>query len=268
MKIADGSERRQRMDQTCGLFIAGMWRAKLSGRDRQAFGPAASTADTDATLEAAEVMLMAWAASPASVRADAMRRIADEMRHRTDAAARMILTKAGKPVAKAGRDGRRQLRRDDRLRGACGGSNHSGMGRKGRNKGILDYRCVKSGQVVWSCGRTNLDAIAATPGLDGIYVGPAELSQTQGRRPPGFDQEETGKIAVLQTIVAACRKIGLRAGLQCGTPDCAARAIGWGFHMTTVGGDARFLSAAAGAAIAGLGQLTDRVRTKSEMGAY
>ena len=75
-------------------------------------------------------------------------------------------------------------------------------------------------------------------------------------------------IAALQTIVAACKKNGLRAALHCGTPDYAAKAIGWGFDMTTVGGDARFLAAAAGAAVAGLRKLTDGAATKAEKGAY
>ena len=67
-------------------------------------------------------------------------------------------------------------------------------------------------------------------------------------------------IAALQTIVAACKKNGIRAALHCGTPDYAARAIGWGFDMTTVGGDSRFLAAAAGAAVAGFRKLTETRR--------
>ena len=75
-------------------------------------------------------------------------------------------------------------------------------------------------------------------------------------------------IAALQTIVAACKTNGLRAALHCGTPDYAARAIGWGFDMTTVGGDVRFLAAAAGAAVAGFRKLTEGVTTKAEKGGY
>ena len=43
-------------------------------------------------------------------------------------------------------------------------------------------------------------------------------------------------IEALQTIVAACKGHGIRAALHCGTADYAARAIGWGFDMTTVVG--------------------------------
>ena len=119
-------------------------------------------------------------------------------------------------------------------------------------------------------GMANLDAIAATPGLDGIYVGPADLtlSLTGGRLPPGFDREEPELIAALQTIVAACKRNGIRAGLHCGTPDYAVRAIGWGFDMTTVGGDTRFLAAAAAATVAGFRKLTETVGADAAKGAY
>ena len=119
-------------------------------------------------------------------------------------------------------------------------------------------------------GMANLDAIAATPGLDGIYVGPADLtlSLTQGRLAPGFDREEPEMIAALKTILDTCKKNGIRAALHCGTPDYAVKAIGWGFDMTTVGGDSRFLAAAAGAAVAGFRKLTDGAASKTEKGTY
>ena len=121
------------------------------------------------------------------------------------------------------------------------------------NDNMLAFAMIETAE-----GMANLDAIAATPGLDGIYVGPADLtlSLTGGRLPPGFDREEPEMIAALQKIVAACRKNGIRAGLHCGTPDYAARPIGWGYDLTTVGGAARFLAAGAGAAVAGFRKLT------------
>ncbi|NBZ89335.1 HpcH/HpaI aldolase family protein [Stagnihabitans tardus] len=115
----------------------------------------------------------------------------------------------------------------------------------------------------------NVDAIAATPGLDGLYIGPADLtlSLTQGRLAPGFDREEPEMVEAIQTILAAAKKAGIRAGLHCGTPDYAAKAIGWGFDLTTVGGDSRFLSAAAGAAVTRFRALTQG-EARTEKGAY
>ena len=46
------------------------------------------------------------------------------------------------------------------------------------------------------------------------------------------------------------------------------KTIGWGFDMTTVGGDSRFLAAAAGAAVAGFRKLTDTAAGSTEKGAY
>ena len=38
----------------------------------------------------------------------------------------------------------------------------------------------------------NLDEIMSTPGVDGIYIGPADLSLAIGEK-PGFDRAETTK---------------------------------------------------------------------------
>ena len=121
------------------------------------------------------------------------------------------------------------------------------------NDEILAFAMTETAQAM-----ENLDAIAATPGLDGIYVGPADLtfSLAQGRLAPGFDREEPEIIEALRRIVAACKRNGIRAALHCGTPDYAARAVGWGFDMTTVGGDSRLLAAAAAASVARFRDLT------------
>lgn len=118
-------------------------------------------------------------------------------------------------------------------------------------------------------GVENLEAIAATPGLDGIYIGPADLTLgTQGGRlPPGFDREEPEMIALIQRIAQVCKANGIRACIHCGTPEYAAKAIRWGFDLTTVGGDSRFLAGAAGASVKRFRDLTDGTATPTE-GAY
>lgn len=100
-------------------------------------------------------------------------------------------------------------------------------------------------------GVDNLEEIAATPGLDGLYIGPADLTlgTQDGRLPPGFDREEPEMVALIQRILAACKANGIRACLHCGTPAYAAKAIGWGFDLTTVSGDSRLLAAAAAASV-------------------
>jgi 4-hydroxy-2-oxoheptanedioate aldolase len=133
------------------------------------------------------------------------------------------------------------------------------------NNEMLAFAMIETAE-----GMANLSSIAATPGLDGLYVGPADLTLglAQGRLPPGFDREEPEMIAALKEIVAACKTNGIRAALHCGTPDYAARAIAWGFDMTTVSGDSRLLAGAAGASVAKFRQLTGQIGSKSEKGAY
>jgi len=132
------------------------------------------------------------------------------------------------------------------------------------NGEILGFAMIETAE-----GMRNLDAIAATPGLDGLYVGPADLTLglSQGVLAPGFDREEPEMIGALQTIVGACKRHGIRAALHCGTPEYASRAIGWGFDMTTVSGDTRLLAAAAGASVARFRTLVGAMETKFEKGA-
>lgn len=126
------------------------------------------------------------------------------------------------------------------------------------NGEILAFAMVETAEAM-----ANLDAIAATPGLDGIYVGPADLSfsLSGGTLVPGFDREEPEMIDALKRIVAACNAHGIRAALHCGTPEYAARAIDWGFDMTTVSGDSRLLAAAASASVGRFRELLRTVNT-------
>src|SRR3954451_19539773 len=121
------------------------------------------------------------------------------------------------------------------------------------NGEILAFAMVETAEAM-----SNLEAIAATPGLDGIYVGPSDLtlSLSGGRIAPAFDREEPEMIEALHRIAAACKAAGIRAALHCGTPEYALRAIGWGYEMTAVAGDSRLFAAAAGASVARFRELT------------
>ncbi|MEM7664095.1 MAG: aldolase/citrate lyase family protein [Pseudomonadota bacterium] len=97
----------------------------------------------------------------------------------------------------------------------------------------------------------NLEEIVSTPGLDAIYIGPADLTlgAKQGELPPGFDREEPEMIELIKRILTAAKKGGLRAGLHCGTPEYAVGAIKWGFDLVTISGDSRLLAAGAAASV-------------------
>ncbi|MEE2774629.1 MAG: aldolase/citrate lyase family protein [Pseudomonadota bacterium] len=93
----------------------------------------------------------------------------------------------------------------------------------------------------------NLEEIVRTPGLDGVYIGPSDLSLGigNGQLPPGFDREETQIVNAIKTILKAAKAAGIRAGIHCGSPEYATRAISWGFDLVTIGSDARLLATAA-----------------------
>ena len=98
----------------------------------------------------------------------------------------------------------------------------------------------------------NLEEIVSTPGLDGVYIGPADLTLgiSEGRLAPGFDRKEPEMVSAIQKILSAAKAAGIRAGLHCGSPDYAAKAIGWGFDLTTISNDVRLLAGAASASLA------------------
>ncbi|MBB2200688.1 HpcH/HpaI aldolase family protein [Gluconacetobacter tumulisoli] len=90
----------------------------------------------------------------------------------------------------------------------------------------------------------NLDEIVRTPGLDGVYVGPADLTfgLTGRRYRTGFDREEPEMIEAIQRVIAAAHGAGIRLGLHNGTAAYAAKGVSWGADLVTVSNDVRLLA--------------------------
>lgn len=106
-----------------------------------------------------------------------------------------------------------------------------------------------------------LDEIATTPGLDGLYIGPADLSigLSQGQLAPGFDREEPEMVAAIRRVLETGKAAGIRVGLHCGGAAYAAEAVGWGFDLVTLSNDVRLLAGAASASVSDLrGRLGQR----------
>ncbi|HEX2902505.1 MAG TPA: aldolase/citrate lyase family protein [Jatrophihabitans sp.] len=83
----------------------------------------------------------------------------------------------------------------------------------------------------------NLDAILATPGLDGIFVGPNDLALALGERP---GQREPGErtAAALHRIVDAAQRAGRIAGIFCADGQIAHQQVDRGFNLVVPGNDA------------------------------
>lgn len=80
-----------------------------------------------------------------------------------------------------------------------------------------------------------LDAILAVPGIDAIYVGPADLSLTL-RLPPGNNDDEPAFADALQTILDGCARAGVVAGIH-STGALTPRRLEAGFRMVTATSD-------------------------------
>jgi 4-hydroxy-2-oxoheptanedioate aldolase len=81
----------------------------------------------------------------------------------------------------------------------------------------------------------NVDAIVATPGVDAVYVGPADLSISMGL-PPGNNDDSPDFVSALETIVAACRNAGVVPGIH-SSGSLTPRRLEMGFKMITVSAD-------------------------------
>ena len=95
----------------------------------------------------------------------------------------------------------------------------------------------------------NLDAILATPGLDGIYVGPNDLAIELGH-PPKAEHDHPEVTSAVERIRAAAVARNLIAGIFCSDGPAAKTRIAQGFGLVTPGNDAATFRAAYTAQVA------------------
>jgi 4-hydroxy-2-oxoheptanedioate aldolase len=87
--------------------------------------------------------------------------------------------------------------------------------------------------------------IAATPGLDGVYIGPSDLALSLGL-PPTLEIMEGEHAEAVERIREACHRNGIAAGIHSPSGEWARRHAQAGFDLITVASDAPLLRAAAG----------------------
>ena len=85
-------------------------------------------------------------------------------------------------------------------------------------------------------GLANLDKICATPGLDAVYIGPADLSFALGLAPRG-DNPEPIHLATCDKIRDAAHKHNIKAVMHCASAAFAAGAVKRGFDMVMLTSD-------------------------------
>jgi len=115
------------------------------------------------------------------------------------------------------------------------------------NEEILKFAMIETKESL-----DNLDDIMKTPGLDGIYIGPADLSLAIGEK-PSFDKPEGDPVyEVIMKILDHAKKNNIIAGIQNGQPEYAEKMINKGFQLVTIGSDQRYMTAASKSALSKL----------------
>jgi len=102
------------------------------------------------------------------------------------------------------------------------------------NSEILVIVMIESKEAV-----ENLDGILATPGVDGIYIGPNDLSLAYGFEPHSDPQGEVGRI--IEDIRVKTHARNLITGIFCSDGVMARRRLDQGFQIVTPGSDAAIL---------------------------
>jgi 4-hydroxy-2-oxoheptanedioate aldolase len=87
----------------------------------------------------------------------------------------------------------------------------------------------------------NVEAIAKTPGLSALYIGPSDLAQSIGH-PIKVDPTDPPVLAAIDRIREAAKAAGIKAGMHCMMPEYARQMAARGFDFVTLGNDARMLT--------------------------
>lgn len=128
----------------------------------------------------------------------------------------------------------------------------AGMARAARWGNVANYYAQAENelclavQIETLAGLDNLDAIAAVDGVDGVFLGPADLAAAMGHLGEPMHADVRAAIEqALPRIPAA----GKAAGVYCADPDVAAGYAAQGASFFLVAADAVLLRTAAAAAL-------------------
>jgi 4-hydroxy-2-oxoheptanedioate aldolase len=99
-------------------------------------------------------------------------------------------------------------------------------------------------QVETRTAMDQLEAIATVGGVDGVFIGPSDLSASLGHigNPAHPDVQKA-----LETCVRRLKAVGKPAGILSGNEEEVRRYIGWGYTFVAVGSDVGLLSRGADA---------------------
>jgi 4-hydroxy-2-oxoheptanedioate aldolase len=111
------------------------------------------------------------------------------------------------------------------------------------NEEILVFAMIETRQAV-----SNLADILSVKGINGVYVGPSDLSLSLGK-PPTLDPSDKIVLEAMDIIVKTTRKWGHIAGVHTDGAATARKRFAEGYQMCTILNDVRLMAVAAANAI-------------------
>ena len=108
---------------------------------------------------------------------------------------------------------------------------------------VANDRIVTLAMIETETGVKNLEEILAVPEIDGIYIGPADLTLSMGF-PPSILVTEPKVIDAIEHIRATTKQKGKFVGLHCSSGATAAQTLAQGFDLATISTDIRIFVAA------------------------
>jgi len=128
------------------------------------------------------------------------------------------------------------------VRGAAGTTRASAFGRiKDYMRKIDEETCILV-QVETIEAIEELEEIALVEGIDGIFIGPSDLSASMGHLGNAGHEEVQ---AVIKQAAITMAKAGIPSGILGVQEEAARRYVGWGYKFVAVGNDIVLLADAA-----------------------
>jgi 4-hydroxy-2-oxoheptanedioate aldolase len=125
------------------------------------------------------------------------------------------------------------------IRGVAAASRASRYGRVSGYLKNADAEICTLVQVETRTALDQLEAIATVDGVDGVFIGPSDLSASFGHvgNPQHPEMQK-----VLEDAVTRLKKVGKPAGILTGNEEEARRYISWGYTFVAVGADVGLLA--------------------------
>lgn len=134
------------------------------------------------------------------------------------------------------------------MRGVAGMTRATGFGQVADYHRHADEELCLILQVETAEALTRIPEIAAIDGVDGLFIGPADLAASMGH--PG-NSGHPDVVAAIEGAIRAITATGKPAGILTPDPDFARRCMAWGTTFTAVGMDIALLAGSARALAAG-----------------